>query len=250
MKNNFLNKSVANVYLKPSSNSEVVSQILYGEKFKILLKRKKYLKIKTHYDNYIGYIKKDKFFENFKPSHKVSKIKSRIFFKKGRGFLSSNHYLYYGSGVCIRNENKKYIEFEKNKWIKKSDIKNIDHYEKNYIKVFKFFLNTKYLWGGKTCDGIDCSALIQIYFYYNRIFFPRDTKDQMRFCKRKRGKNRLKGDILFWKGHVGICLNKSKFIHAYGPKKKVIIMPTIQTIKLIDKTANLKVKKVSNIRNI
>ena len=250
MKNNFLNRSVANVYFKPSSNSEVVSQILYGEKFKILLKRKKYLKIKTHYDNYIGYIKKDKFLENFKPSHKVSKIKSRIFFKKGKRFLSSNHYLYYGSGVCIRNENKKYIEFEKNKWIKKSDIKNIDHYEKNYMKIFKFFLNTKYLWGGKTCVGIDCSALIQIYFYYNRIFFPRDTKDQIRFCKRKRGKNRLKGDIVFWKGHVGICLNKSRFIHAYGPKKKVIIMPTTQTIKLIDKTANLKVKKISNISNI
>ena len=250
MKNNFLNKSVANIYFKPSPNSEVVSQILYGEKFKILLKRKKYIKIKTHYDNYIGYIKKDKFLENFKPSHKISKIKSRIFFKKGKRFLSSNHYLYYGSGVSIRNENKKYIEFEKNKWIKKSDIKNIDHYEKNYIKVFKFFLNTKYLWGGKTCVGIDCSALIQIYFYYNRIFFPRDTKDQIRFCKRKRGKNRLKGDIVFWKGHVGICLNKSRFIHAYGPKKKVIIMPTGQTIKLIDKTANLKVKKVSNISNI
>ena len=250
MKNNFLNKSVANVYFKPSSNSEVVSQILYGEKFKILLKRKKYLKIKTHYDNYIGYIKKDKFLENFKPSYKISKIKSRIFFKRDKRFLSSNHYLYYGSGVCKRNENKKYIEFEKNKWIKKSDIKNIDHHEKNYIKIFKFFLNTKYLWGGKTSDGIDCSALIQIYFYYNRIFFPRDTKDQIRFCKRKRSKNRLKGDIVFWKGHVGICLNKSRFIHAYGPKKKVIIMPTLQTIKLIDKTANLKVKKVSNISNI
>ncbi len=250
MKNNFLNKSVANIYFKPSTNSEVVSQILYGEKFKILLKRKKYIKIKTHYDNYIGYIKKDKFLENFKPSHKISKIKSRIFFKKGKRFLSSNHYLYYGSGVCKRNENKKYIEFEKNKWIKKIDIKNIDHYEKNYIKVFKFFLNTKYLWGGKTCVGIDCSALIQIYFYYNRIFFPRDTKDQIRFCKRKRGKNRLKGDIVFWKGHVGICLNKSRFIHAYGPKKKVLIMPTVQTIKLIDKTANLKVKKISKISNI
>ena len=250
MKNNFLNKSVANIYFKPSHNSEVVSQILYGEKFKILLKRKKYIKIKTHYDNYIGYIKKDKFLENFKPSYKISKIKSRIFFKRDKRFLSSNHYLYYGSGVCKRNENKKYIEFEKNKWIKKSDIKNIDHHEKNYIKIFKFFLNTKYLWGGKTCDGIDCSALIQIYFYYNRIFFPRDTKDQIRFCKRKSGKNWLKGDIVFWKGHVGICLDKSRFIHAYGPKKKVLIMPTVQTIKLIDKTANLKVKKVSNISNI
>ena len=249
MKNNFFNKSVANIYSKPSSNSEVVSQILYGEKFKILLKSNKWIKIKTHYDNYIGYIKNGKFLENFKPSYKISKIKSRIFLKRGKNFLSSNYHLYYGSGICVKNENKKYIEFEKNKWIKKIDIKNIDHIEKNYIKIFKSFLNTKYLWGGKTYIGIDCSALIQIYFYYNRIFFPRDTKDQIRFCKRKKSKNLIKGDIIFWKGHVGICLSKSRFIHAYGPKKKVIVMPTIQTIKLIDKTTNLKVKKVSNISN-
>ena len=249
MKNNFLNKSVANIYSKPSANSEVITQILYGEKFKILLKRKKWIKIKTNYDNYIGYIENDKFLKNFKPSFKISKIKSRIFLKRNKKFSSSNHFLYYGSGVCVRNENKRYIEFEKNKWIKKSDTKNIDHYEKNYIKIFKSFLNTKYLWGGKTCAGIDCSALIQIYFYYNRIFFPRDTKDQIRFCKRKKSRSLFKGDIIFWKGHVGICLSKSKLFHAYGPKKKVIVMPVIQTIRLIDKTANLKVKKVSNICN-
>ncbi len=249
MKNNFLNKSVASIYSKPSPNSEVISQILYGEKFKIILKRRKWIKIKTNYDNYIGYIKNDKFLKNFKPSYKISKIKSRIFYKRNKKFLSSSRHLYYGSGVCVRNENKKYIEFEENKWIKKSDTKNIDHYEKNYIKIFKSFLSTKYLWGGKTCVGIDCSALIQIYFYYNRIFFPRDTRDQIRFCKRKKSRSLFKGDIIFWKGHVGICLSKSKFIHAYGPKRKTIVMPTIQTIKLIDKTANLKVKKVSNISN-
>jgi len=46
-----------------------------------------------------------------------------------------------------------------------------------------------------------------------------------------------------------MCLNNSKFIHAYGPKKKVTIMPTELTINLIYKTANLAVKKVSNISN-
>jgi len=105
------------------------------------------------------------------------------------------------------------------------------------------------LWGGKTFDGIDCSALIQIYFYYNRIFFPRDSKDQIKFCKKKKNNKLSKGDIIFWKGHVGMCLDQSKFIHAYGPKKKVLIMPTNLTIKLIKKTANLKVIKVSNINN-
>jgi len=60
-------------------------------------------------------------------------------------------------------------------------------------------------------------------------------------------KNFKKGDIIFWKGHVAVCINSKKLIHAYGPKKKVLIMPIKQTIDLIEKTANLRVKKISKI---
>ena len=250
MKNNFFfNSSIGNINSEPTNNSETLSQILYGEKFKILNNGKNWVKIKTNYDNYIGYIKKGNFNQKFKPTFKIKKIKSRIFIRKKNRFLPTKNYLYFASGISVLNEYKRLIEFEKNRWIKKSDIIKIDHFEKNYIKIIKLFKSSKYLWGGKTSDGIDCSALIQICFYYNRIFFPRDTKDQIKFCKRKKGKNLSKGDIIFWKGHVGICLSKSKFIHAYGPKKKVVVMPTKQTIQLIEKTANLKVKKVSNIGN-
>ena len=65
MKNNFFNYSVANIFSKPSSISEVSSQILYGEKFKILSKKKNWIKIKTSFDNYIGYIKKKKIQSEF-----------------------------------------------------------------------------------------------------------------------------------------------------------------------------------------
>ena len=248
MKNNFCNIAVNNIYTKPNVRSEISTQILYGERFKILSEKKNWLKIKTDYDNYTGFIKKRKFLNQFKPLFKIFKPKSRIFIKKKNKISPSKNFLYFASGISVLNKNKDYIEFEKNKWIKKKDTKVIDHYEKNYSKIFKLFLDSKYLWGGKTKNGIDCSALIQIYFYYNRIFFPRDSKDQIKYCKRTKKKNFYKGDIIFWKGHVGICLNKSKFIHAYGPRKKVLIMPTKATIKLIKKTANLKVKKVSNIK--
>ena len=250
MKNNFFfNSSIGNINSKPTNNSETLSQILYGEKFKILNDGKNWVKIKTNYDNYIGYIKKGNFNQNFKPTFKIKKIKSKIFIRKKNRFLSTKKYLYFASGISVLNEYKKLIEFEKNRWIRKSDIIKINHFEKNYIKIIKLFKSSKYLWGGKSSDGLDCSALIQIYFYYNRIFFPRDTKDQIRYCRRKKVRNLRKGDIIFWKGHVGLCLSKSKFIHAYGPKKKVMVMPTVQTIELIHKTANLKVKKVSTIDN-
>ena len=141
------------------------------------------------------------------------------------------------------------MQIEKSKWIKKIDIKKLNHKDKNYIKIFKKFLNVKYVWGGKTFKGIDCSALLQIFFSYNNSFSPRDTKDQIKYTKKNLKKRKFKkGDIIFWKGHVAMCLNSKQLIHAYGPEKKVVIMPIIETINRIQKTANLKVKKISRIK--
>ena len=248
MKNNFYNKPIENVYSKPYINSEVSTQILYGEKFKIIFKNKDWLKIKTNFDNYSGFIKNDIFISSFKPSYKISSTKSWIYKKIKSKFIKTKKYLYFSTNIQNLEVKKDYIKFDKNKWVKKNDLKRLDHIEKNYKKVLKLFLNTKYLWGGKSIDGIDCSALIQLFFKYTRKFFPRDTKDQIKYCKKKTSKKFVDGDIIFWKGHVGLCLDKKRFIHAYGPKKKVLVMPIKQTINLISKTAKLEVKKISNIK--
>jgi len=236
----------SNIYKKPSRKSEVTSQIIYGEKFKILSKNKSWIKIKTLFDNYKGFIKNSKYVEKFKPNYKVSSLKARIFKKPGIG---TNSWLPLASKLSTFEQNKNYVKIEKNKWIKKADIKKVNHKENNFTKIFKKFLNVKYVWGGKTFQGIDCSALIQIFFYYNNSFYPRDTKDQIKYTKKNSKKEQFKkGDIIFWKGHVAICLNSKQLIHAYGPEKKVIIMPIMETINRIQKTAKLKVKKVSRIK--
>ena len=240
MKNNFFNKSVGNINSRPLLNSEVTSQILYGEKFKILSKNKGWIKIKTKYDNYTGFIKNQKFLKRFKPTNKIYNLKSRIFRKKGNKFFQTKNFLYFGSRISVTSKSKGFFEFEKNKWIKISDTKKINHSEKNLIKILKLFLDVKYLWGGKSAEGIDCSALIQIFFYYNRIFFPRDTKDQIKYFRRISDRKNFKKNIIFWKGHVAYCLNKKNLIHAYGPKKKVLIMNIKKTINKIFKDTKLK----------
>ena len=247
MQNNFYFKgNFSNIYKKTSKFSEVTSQILYGEKFKILSKKKDWIKIKTSFDNYIGYIKNAQYVEKFKPNYKVSNLKAKIFKKPNS---SSKNWLTLGSKLSVIDENKNYIKIEKNKWIKKKDIKKINHKEKDFIKIFKKFLNVKYVWGGKTYKGIDCSALLQIFFNYNNLFYPRDTKDQINYSKGSSMKRKFKkGDIIFWKGHVAMCLNSKKLIHAYGPEKKVLIMPIIKTINRIRETAKLKIKKISRIK--
>ena len=226
-----------NIFEHPSISSKISSQIIYGEKFKVLRKIKSFLKIRTSYDKYTGYIKDKNFIKKFKPTHKVKALKARIY--------KSNNFLPFSSEIEILKRKKNYVMFEKNKWIKQKDITHINKKEKNFAKIFKSYLNCKYKWGGKTYDGIDCSALIQIFYKFNNKFFPRDTVDQIKYKKGNIIKKKFKkGDIIFWKGHVAICINSKELIHAYGPRKKVLIMPIKKTIKLIKYTANLEVKKI------
>ena len=247
MQNNFYFKgNFSNIYKKPSKKSEVTSQIIYGEEFKILSKNKSWIKIKTLFDNYKGFIINSKYIEKFSPNYKVSSLKAKIYKKPG---IKTNSWLPLASKLSVLEQKKNYVQIEKSKWIKKIDIKKLNHKDKNYIKMFKKFLNVKYVWGGKTFKGIDCSALLQIFFSYNNSFYPRDTKDQIKYTKKNLKKRKFKkGDIIFWKGHVAMCLNSKQLIHAYGPEKKVIIMPIIKTINRIQRTAKLKVKKISRVK--
>ncbi len=251
MQNKFFIKSlIIDVLEKPNKYSNISSQILYGEKFKILSINKNTYKIKNLYDNYIGFIsKKIKFNKEFKPTHKIKTLKSQIYFgsdKKKKKLL--NKWLPFGSKLQIYKKYKNFVMFEQNQWIKYNDICPISHKEKNFIKIFKLFTNCPYKWGGKTFEGIDCSALIQNFYNYNNKYFPRDTVDQIKQKEGSKSKTKFKkGDIIFWKGHVAVCINSNNLIHAYGPRKKVVIMPIQKTIKRIERTAKLEVRKVFKI---
>ena len=245
----FCNKPYINLYEFGSLKSKISSQLLYGEKFKILVRKRKFLKIKTNYDNYIGYAKLSKFKKDFKETNKVSTLKSRIFtspnnLKKSK----TKKFLPFASKIQIIKKKNNFVMFEKNKWLREKDINPINQKNKNVLTILKLFLNCKYKWGGKTFNGIDCSALIQLIYQFNNKFFPRDTVDQIKFKKGTKKKIKFRvGDIIYWKGHVAICISSKKLIHAYGPKKKVLVMEINKTIKLIKKTANLEVKKIFSI---
>ena len=133
--------------------------------------------------------------------------------------------------------NNGFFNFD-NYWIQKSNVVPLSYKEKIFQRI-KIFRNVKYKWGGKKFDGVDCSGLIQLFYKFNNLYCPRDTGPQFKYFKKLRSIK--KSAIIFWKGHVAVCLSKKKLIHAYGPKKKVIIMDIKKTINLIKKTAKLEV---------
>ena len=240
---------VLNAYEKKNSSSKLVTQLLYGEKFKIIKKINNWFKIKNSYDGYVGHIKKEQTSDNFRPTHKVIVLKSSIFKKnKDSRYKKINKSLPFACKVRILNSDKKFSKFQNNQWLKNNDIVKINYLEKNLVKILKLFLNTKYKWGGKTFNGIDCSGLLQVFFQFNNIFIPRDTKDQIKFFKINEKKNNFqKGTLIFWKGHIAICINKKSLIHAYGPRKKVVIMDIKKTINEIKNNSNLIVTGIKKI---
>jgi len=243
VRNNF---SVINIYNKKNTKSEVVTQLLYGETFKILKQYKNWLKIKNYSDNYKGYILKKKFTNNQKSTHKTYRLSSTLYFKPNKKSKIKTK-LSFGSRIKIVKKNGIFCKFD-NFWIEKKNLKKINIKTKNPFANVKKFINVKYKWGGKHYNGLDCSALIQLCLNFNNQFCPRDTKDQIKYFKRKISlKNIKKNDLIFWKGHVALAISKKKLIHAYGPLKKTMEMSIKKAVNRIKKTANLDVVGIRRI---
>lgn len=111
-KNFFLKSSHVNLYKTSRKKSEVVSQIIYGEKFKLINKNKNWLKIKNFYDGYIGYIKSSTNYSlSFNPSKKIFVLKSHIYKKnKFQKFFKTYKYLTFASKIEILEKKKLFFK--------------------------------------------------------------------------------------------------------------------------------------------
>ena len=238
--------SVINVYKKNNIKSEIVTQLLYGDTFKKLKKSGAWLKIKNDKDNYIGYIKNKNFPLNQKNTHKVCSVFTALYSKPHDKYKIKNK-LSFESKIKVLEKKGDFYKFD-NLWVKKNNLRKIDITKKDPFHNIRKFINIKYKWGGKHYSGIDCSGLIQLCLNYNNQFCPRDTKDQLKYFKKKiqLGKVR-KNDLIFWKEHVALVISKKEVIHAYGPFKKVVTMPIKKTIDRIRTTASLKVIGIRRI---
>ena len=240
------NHPIINVYKKKSTHSGLATQLLYGEKFNKINKSGSWIYIKNCIDNYKGFIKNYNFPKRIKNTHKVGCLSANTYSEPNLKSKLKKR-LTFGSRVQV-SKKRGFFYKTQNFWIRKKDLKKINILNKDTFAGIKNFINVKYKWGGKHFSGIDCSALVQVFLNYNNRFCPRDTVDQIKFFKKKvELSNIKKNDLIFWKGHVAIAISKRRLIHAYGPIKKVIVMPINKTIKLIERTAKLKVKGVRRI---
>ena len=210
------NLSIVPVRIVDSDKSEMINQLIYGDIIEILEEKEKWVQIKSVFDDYIGWIDKKQYFKiddniNLDLNKPVYTIDLVEFIEN-----NNNELVTIPIGSDISNISLMNHKFD-GKTISGKNNRN------SIVNTALSFLNSPYLWGGKTPFGIDCSGFTQMVYKINGYKLSRDAKDQanqgetLSFIEESEAGdlaffNNDQGDII----HVGIILQNNHIIHASG----------------------------------
>ena len=210
------NLSIVAVRIVDSDKSEMINQLIYGDIIEILEEKEKWVKIKSVFDDYIGWIDKKQYFKIV--DNITVDLKNPIYSIDLVEFIENNNneLVTIPIGSDISNISLINHKFE-GKTISGKNNRN------SIVNTALLFLNSPYLWGGKTPFGIDCSGFTQMVYKINGYKLSRDAKDQanqgetLSFIEESEAGdlaffNNDQGDII----HVGIILQNNHIIHASG----------------------------------
>ena len=217
------NLAIVPLRAEPSDRSELVSQVLFGEHFKILEQNDKWSKIQLAFDNYEGWIDNKQFQIISETNYNFLSNSASIMSADLVEYITTpNNYLLpitIGSSLSFLDNseiNTSQFSFE---GLKVCGTKH----KSELIKTAFMYLNAPYLWGGKTPFGIDCSGFTQMVYKLNGYSILRDASQQatqgeaLSFIEESEP-----GDLAFFDNeegritHVGMIMEDNYIIHAHG----------------------------------
>ncbi len=180
-------------------------------------------------DGYVGYIPAEALSaDRAAPTHRVAVRRAPVY--PGRDMkLPPRTALPLGATVVAGETRGAFTAVDDIGYVWSAHLSPVDSFENDFVAVAERFLHTPYLWGGKTDAGIDCSGLVQAALAACGARSPRDTdimENAFGVVEVDVALSQLRrGDLVFWKGHVGIMRDASSLLHANGHHMLVAIEP-------------------------
>lgn len=212
------NLGMVPIRLEPSDTSEMVSQLIYGDIFKIIDTRKNWIKIRLDFDRYEGWIDKKQYlpiseeeFANLSSQPIISNTDLIEFVSD-----ENNSLIIIPFGATLNGLEILKHRFEGHQTAGITE-------KSQLINTALTYVNSPYLWGGKTPFGIDCSGFTQMVYKINGHKILRDASQQatmgeaLSFIEESEP-----GDLAFFDNaegvitHVGIIMQDHHIIHAHG----------------------------------
>ncbi len=208
------------IRFEPNHRSEQLSQQLFGETAIVIEKKGDWLKIKTDFDGYTGWVeeKSMQFFPKDRTIPDTQCVLTPLcILRTGNATV----YIPAGSEIPPLNSNNKFVLGNREYSLQNELLASKVPDRKSLIITSIQFLNSPYLWGGRTVFGFDCSGFVQIVFKINGVKLMRDAKDQANQGAEVNSlENAIPGDLVFFinkeekVSHTGIFLGNGKIIHA------------------------------------
>jgi len=231
--------ATAPVFGTPDPITALTSQLLFGEMVRVFEEKDGWAWAQGDADGYVGYVPAAAIGREISvPTHRIASLSTPAL---GRPELKSPPLvdLPMGARLSVAREENGFAVLAIGAFVPMQHLAEIDACAGDFVAVAEQFLGAPYLWGGRTRAGLDCSGLVQIAMGAAGIAAPRDTDMQQAEIGEAIGIGDVRrGDLVFWRGHVGIMTNAAHMLHANAHHMRVVCEPLAEAVARISATGS------------
>lgn len=213
---------------RPAHDAPLDSEALHGERVTLFETRDDgWCWVQLAADRYVGYIEATALGEaRASPSHRVSVPKTFVY-PRADVKAPPLSWLPMGARVAASTHDDRFAVLETGAFVIARHLAPLAVLAPDFVAVAESFLHVPYLWGGKTAMGLDCSGLVQVSLAATGRAAPRDSDMQERELGTLLNDAHAlrRGDLVFWRGHVGVMRDGEALLHANGHHMQVASEP-------------------------
>ncbi len=236
----------------PAPDAPLETEALFGEAVMVYDESEGFAWAQLDRDLYVGYLPRAALGAITEPTHRVSALRTHAY--PGPSIkLPPRMALSLGARLTIVGHKGDFAVTQDGLHLWSRHLAEVGSCEPDFVAVAERFIETPYLWGGRTSEGIDCSGLVQTALAAAGVAAPRDS-DMMEaglgepIAGGGPSPPRKRGDLVFWRGHVGIMRDARTLVHANGFHMKVVSEPVDEAKARIAASGGGDVTSVRRLR--